>query len=268
MEVKAKVKARMRERSAKRRMLAAVPQADLVVMNPTHYAVALKYDDGQMAAPARGGQGRRPAGDEDPRHGARAKVPVLQAPPLARALWATPRSTRRSRPRCSPPWRRCWPMCTSCAPRCAGPPARLPDRRPCRTVPPELDPLTADARRAAGRARKRMKALMQRLQRLMGPATAQPAPAWQALMAPLFIVLMLAMMVLPLPPFALDLLFTFNIAMALMVMMVAAHMVKPLDFAALPTVLLVTTLLRLSLNVASTRVVLLEGHTGPARPAR
>jgi len=72
----------------------------------------------------------------------------------------------------------------------------------------------------------------------------------------------LAMMVLPLPAFMLDLFFTFNIAMALMVMMVAAHMVRPLDFAAFPTVLLMTTLMRLSLNVASTRVVLLEGHNG------
>jgi flagellar biosynthesis protein FlhA len=71
------------------------------------------------------------------------------------------------------------------------------------------------------------------------------------------------MMVLPLPPLALDLLFTFNIALSLMVMMVAATMTRPLDFAALPAVLLVTTLLRLSLNVASTRVVLMEGHTGP-----
>jgi flagellar biosynthesis protein FlhA len=69
--------------------------------------------------------------------------------------------------------------------------------------------------------------------------------------------------VLPLPGFVLDLLLTFNIALALTVMMVAAQMVKPLDFAALPTVLLVTTLLRLSLNVASTRVVLVQGHTGP-----
>ena len=85
----------------------------------------------------------------------------------------------------------------------------------------------------------------------------------KALTAPLFIVLILAMMVLPLPPFALDLLFTFNIALSLMVMMVAATMKRPLDFAALPAVLLVTTLLRLSLNVASTRVVLMEGHTGP-----
>jgi flagellar biosynthesis protein FlhA len=85
----------------------------------------------------------------------------------------------------------------------------------------------------------------------------------KGLMAPLFIVLILAMMVLPLPPLALDILFTFNIALSLMVMMVAANMVRPLDFAALPAVLLVTTLMRLSLNVASTRVVLLEGHNGP-----
>ncbi|WP_043784973.1 flagellar biosynthesis protein FlhA [Rubrivivax gelatinosus] len=100
---------------------------------------------------------------------------------------------------------------------------------------------------------------MQRLNALLGPNAA----AAKMLMLPVFVVMMLAMMVLPLPPFVLDLLFTFNIALALVVMMVAAQMVKPLDFAALPTVLLVTTLLRLSLNVASTRVVLLEGHNGP-----
>ncbi|MBI5717819.1 MAG: flagellar biosynthesis protein FlhA [Burkholderiales bacterium] len=88
--------------------------------------------------------------------------------------------------------------------------------------------------------------------------------ALKALVLPVFVVLMLAMMVLPLPAFVLDLLFTFNIALALMVVMVSAQMVRPLDFAALPSVLLVTTLLRLSLNVASTRVVLTEGHTGPA----
>ena len=103
-----------------------------------------------------------------------------------------------------------------------------------------------------------MNALMKRLQALARPARRRD----QGLMAPLFIVMVLAMMVLPLPAFALDLLFTFNIAMALMVMMVAAYMVRPLDFAAFPAVLLLTTLLRLSLNVASTRVVLLEGHTG------
>ena len=85
----------------------------------------------------------------------------------------------------------------------------------------------------------------------------------QGAAAPILVVAILAMMVLPLPPLLLDTFFTINIAVALMVMMVAAYMVKPLDFAAFPSVLLLTTLMRLSLNVASTRVVLLEGHTGP-----
>jgi flagellar biosynthesis protein FlhA len=103
-----------------------------------------------------------------------------------------------------------------------------------------------------------MNELMARLQNLLGPRAA----IVQALGAPIAIIIILSMMVLPLPAFALDLFFTFNIAMSIMVMLVASQMVKPLDFAAFPTVLLITTLLRLSLNVASTRVVLLEGHTG------
>src|SRR5258706_98866 len=101
---------------------------------------------------------------------------------------------------------------------------------------------------------------LQQLQAWFGPN----AKAIRSMAAPLVVVMILAMMVLPLPAFALDLLFTFNIAMALMVMMVAAYMIKPLDFAAFPSVILLTTLLRLSLNVASTRVVLMQGHTGAA----
>ena len=84
----------------------------------------------------------------------------------------------------------------------------------------------------------------------------------QGAAAPMLVVAILAMMVLPLPPWMLDTFFTINISVALMVMMVAAYMLRPLDFAAFPAVLLLTTLMRLSLNVASTRVVLLEGHTG------
>jgi flagellar biosynthesis protein FlhA len=82
------------------------------------------------------------------------------------------------------------------------------------------------------------------------------------LAGPILIVLILAMMILPLPPFLLDLLFTFNIALSMIVLLVSLYTTKPLEFAVFPTVLLVTTLLRLSLNVASSRVVLLEGHTG------
>jgi len=83
------------------------------------------------------------------------------------------------------------------------------------------------------------------------------------LAGPLLIVMILAMMVLPLPPFVLDLLFTFNIAVSILVLLMAVSVTKPLEFSLFPTVLLITTLLRLSLNVASTRVVLLQGHTGP-----
>ncbi|MDR1162299.1 MAG: flagellar biosynthesis protein FlhA [Candidatus Accumulibacter sp.] len=82
------------------------------------------------------------------------------------------------------------------------------------------------------------------------------------LAAPLLILLILSMMVLPLPAFMLDIFFTFNIAISIIVMLAAINVTKPLEFSAFPTVLLVTTLLRLSLNVASTRVVLLEGHNG------
>lgn len=85
----------------------------------------------------------------------------------------------------------------------------------------------------------------------------------KGLVGPVLIILILSMMVLPLPAFLLDLLFTFNIALSIMVLLVSMYTMKALDFAAFPAVLLFTTLLRLSLNVASTRVVLMEGHTGP-----
>ena len=82
------------------------------------------------------------------------------------------------------------------------------------------------------------------------------------LAGPILIIMILSMMILPLPPIVLDLLFTFNIALAMIVLLVSLYTTKPLEFAVFPTVLLVTTLLRLSLNVASARIVLLEGHTG------
>jgi flagellar biosynthesis protein FlhA len=97
-------------------------------------------------------------------------------------------------------------------------------------------------------------------------------PAWlagmkgggNAMAAPVIIILLLTMMVLPLPAFVLDVFFSFNIALAVIVLLTSLYTVKPLDFMAFPTILLVSTMLRLSLNVASTRVVLTEGHTGGA----
>ena len=91
----------------------------------------------------------------------------------------------------------------------------------------------------------------------------RPSSHWQKLAAPFLVVMVLAMMILPIPTFLLDVFFTFNIALALIVLLISLYTVKPLDFSIFPTVLLVTTLLRLSLNVASTRVVLLEGHGNP-----
>jgi flagellar biosynthesis protein FlhA len=100
----------------------------------------------------------------------------------------------------------------------------------------------------------------------MSAALAAPMPIGRSAAtyaAPLLIVLILGMMILPLPPLLLDLLFTFNIALGMVVLLAAVYTARPLEFAAFPTILLLTTLLRLSLNVASTRVVLLNGHTGP-----
>ncbi|MGX9220800.1 flagellar biosynthesis protein FlhA [Massilia varians] len=98
-------------------------------------------------------------------------------------------------------------------------------------------------------------------------------PAWtnglasrgaSALAAPIFIVILLAMMILPLPAFVLDVFFSFNIALSVIVLLTALYTVKPLDFMAFPAILLISTMLRLALNVASTRIVLTEGHTGGA----
>lgn len=94
-------------------------------------------------------------------------------------------------------------------------------------------------------------------------------PAWmnklgsRNVAAPAIIILLLAMMILPLPAVILDVLFSFNIAISIMVLLIGLQTKKALDFIAFPTVLLMTTMLRLSLNVASTRVVLAEGHNGP-----
>ncbi|AMG29880.1 flagellar biosynthesis protein FlhA [Grimontia hollisae] len=87
--------------------------------------------------------------------------------------------------------------------------------------------------------------------------------AFPAIGAPLLVLSTLAMVVLPMPPLLLDLMFSFNIALSLVVLLVTVYTRRPLDFAAFPTVLLIATLMRLALNVASTRVVLLHGHEGP-----
>src|SRR5580692_7499200 len=85
---------------------------------------------------------------------------------------------------------------------------------------------------------------------------------------PIGVLAVLAMVVLPLPPFALDVLFTFNIALSIVIVMAVFNVARPIEFGVFPTVLLLATLLRLALNVASTRVVLLHGHLGPGAAGR
>ena len=101
------------------------------------------------------------------------------------------------------------------------------------------------------------------LQAVLGKLPSDKTQLLRGLGTPLLVLAALAMVVLPMPAMLLDIAFTFNIALALVVLMVSVYSLRPVDFAAFPTVLLIATLLRLALNVASTRVVLLEGHNGP-----
>jgi len=109
---------------------------------------------------------------------------------------------------------------------------------------------------------------MTALAAFMGRAGLNQPEHFKVLAGPVLIIMILAMMILPLPPFLLDVLFTFNIALAVMVLLVSMFTTKPLEFSAFPAVLLFATLLRLSLNIASTRVVLMKGHEGTGAAGR
>ena len=103
----------------------------------------------------------------------------------------------------------------------------------------------------------------------MADAAASNNLSWRTMLrtgigVPAGVLAVLAMVVLPLPPIALDVLFTFNIALSIVIVMTVFNVARPIEFGVFPTVLLVATLLRLALNVASTRVVLLHGHSGPS----
>ncbi|MBL4814034.1 MAG: flagellar biosynthesis protein FlhA [Shewanella sp.] len=97
---------------------------------------------------------------------------------------------------------------------------------------------------------------------LLGQLKKIKPSSFKGIGTPLFVLAALGMIILPMPSFLLDTLFSFNIALALVVLLVAIYTDRPLDFAAFPSVLLIATLLRLALNVASTRIILLEGHNG------
>jgi flagellar biosynthetic protein FlhB len=143
VEVKGRIKARMREMSRKR-MLAAVPKADLVVMNPTHYAVALKYEEGKMAAPRVVAKGADLLALKIRDIAHEHRVPVLQAPPLARALYTHGEIDHEIPARLFSAVAQVLAHVFQLRAAMAGR-AAMPQDLPPIAVPPDLDPLTADA---------------------------------------------------------------------------------------------------------------------------
>ena len=142
-EVKGRIKARMRE-MARKRMLAAVPKADLVVMNPSHYAVALKYDEGRMAAPRVVAKGADLMALKIRDLAREHKVPVLQAPPLARALYANAEVDHEIPARLFAAVAQVLAHVYQLRAALAGR-AAMPGDLPPIDVPPDLDPHNADA---------------------------------------------------------------------------------------------------------------------------
>ena len=205
-----KIKARLKrayQEIVKTRSLADVPTADVVITNPIHLAVALKYEPGGMGAPrvvAKGAEGfAQRIKDLARQHG----VPIMERRSLARALF--------------------------------------------RSVPVGQE-IPATLYRAIAEVLAYVYGFMGRVL------------AGGELVIPLTFVVVVIVMIIPLPTVLLDLLLTVNIAVSLIILLVAMYTLKPLEFSTFPSVLLVTTLLRLSLNVASTRLILLHGHEGAA----
>ena len=188
-------------------MMAEVPKADLVVTNPTHYAVALKYDDNDMRAPRVVAKGADLVALRIRDIAASNKVAVLEAPPLARALYAHPSSTTRFPPASTPRSRRCWPRSTSSRWKGEGGDAPRTPERPAEF--PEALEYTVKSRMNA--LASLMRPPTQLFSGIAVQGTGRAAPHHHDP----------GMMVLPLPPFLLDLLFTFNIALSLMVLLVA-----------------------------------------------
>lgn len=147
VEVKARIRARMRE-IIKRRMLTAVPEADLVVMNPTHYAVALKYEEGSMAAPKVVAKGADLLAFRIRDIAKEAKVPVLEAPPLARALYAHAEIDGEVPAALFAAVAQVLAYVYQLRAAFAGRGA-MPGALPALHVPPELDPLQKNARKAS-----------------------------------------------------------------------------------------------------------------------
>ena len=202
-------------------MMAAVPDADVVVTNPTHFAVALSYD-GSRTAPEVVAKGKDLIAAQIRRMAEENDVPVIADPPLARALYASVEIGQ--------------------------------------VIPEELYAAVARVLafvyRLAGRS-----ALATGGSHREQPRRAQ-APAPHRLLAAVPVVMVVTMLVVPLPSALLDLLITINIAGALTIVAATMYLGKALDFASFPSLLLLTTMFRLAINVSVTRLILTTGDAG------
>ncbi len=229
--VKAQIR-RQQQQMAKRRMMAEVPKADIIVTNPTHFAVALKYVDKDMRAPRVIAKGTDLVALRIRAMAEEHKIPVLEAPPLTRALY---RHTKLGDEIPAALYSAvaevlAWAYQLQRAAEGGATPPRAPRDLP---VPESLDPQAAPA--ASNLLGERRMTLVDDLMRL--PRQMMAGGKGKGLAGPVLIILILSMMVLPLPPFLLDLLFTFNIALSIMVLLVSMYTMKALDFAAFPAVL-------------------------------
>ena len=216
----AEIKSAQRRRAmelSRARMMDAVPTADVIVTNPTHYSVALKYESGSSApiVVAKGVDNlafkiREAAKD--------AGVMIVPDPPLARTLYANVEVGRQ--------------------------------------IPEDLfhavAQLLAYVYRVAGARRGcRMNSMLSKIGRHADLAAAGG------------VVLIVAMLIIPLPPMLLDFFITLNISAALMIVVATMYVPRALDFSSFPTILLLTTLFRLAINVSVTRLILLARRRGP-----
>ena len=275
---------------SRNRMMASVADADVVLVNPTHVAVALSYD-AERGAPTVVARGAGVIAARIRELAAEAEVPLVQDVPLARALHASCEVgqeipvelfgavaqvlafviTRRSVGRAggthrSPRTEADLPAVPVAGRRRRTPAGRSPTgtsvpvgRRPgdpLRSGPPAAD---------RGVGARRVPPAVPRTARPDATTEGRPTMPVKRLTSlgvPVGIVLVVVMLVVPLPPMAMDMLIALNITLALLVLLTAMFVNRPLDFAAFPAVILVLTLFRLALNVSTTRLVLLEANAG------
>ncbi len=242
----AEVKAALRRRqaqAARKRMMAAVPEADVVIANPTHFAVALRYD-GSRTAPEVVAKGqdlialqiRRIAEEHD-------VADRLRAPARARA--ARLRRDRPGDPR------------GAVRRRGARARVRLPPRPPTEVRAMSIEDVITAARRAVHTIKSATDGGAG-----MNLDTVRRLLRHTDLLAAIAVVMVVTMLVVPLPSALLDLLITLNISAALTIVVATMYLGKALDFASFPSLLLLTTMFRLAINVSVTRLILTTGDAG------